>query len=204
MPFQEARQRAHEMLDFVGMGQERYRMVDTYSTGMKQRVKLAQAIVHDPEIVFLDEPTNGLDPAGREQILELIRSLWVEHGISVVLSSHLLSDVERICDQIVIIALGSVLMQDRIDRLKAQRQPCTEIITESASEKTIACMQRAGWKATQLPNGHVQVEHDCSHLGPLIAALDADGITPLEMLQSPNQLETLFVQALETSHGHSL
>ena len=72
LPFQAARQRAHEMLDFVGMGQERYRKIDTYSTGMKQRMKLAQAIVHDPEIVFLDEPTNGLDPKGQVQLLELV------------------------------------------------------------------------------------------------------------------------------------
>jgi len=165
---------------------------------MKQRVKLAQAIVHDPEIVFLDEPTNGLDPAGREQILELIRSLWKDHGISVVLSSHLLSDVERICDQITIIALGKVLMQDRIDRLKAQRKPTAEIITESSAETVMACMQRSGWQTTLLPNGHVQVEHGCDHLGPLVEALDQAGITPLEILQSPNQLEALFVQALET------
>ncbi len=86
LPFQAARQRAHEMLDFVGMGQERYRKVDTYSTGMKQRLKLAQAIVHDPEIVFLDEPTNGLDPKGQAQILELVREPLADlrhHGRSV-------------------------------------------------------------------------------------------------------------------------
>ena len=88
------------------MGQERYRKVDTYSTGMKQRLKLAQAIVHDPEIVFLDEPTNGLDPKGQAQILELVASLWRTYGITVVLSSHLLHDVERVCEQIIIIARG--------------------------------------------------------------------------------------------------
>ena len=112
LPFQAARQRAHEMLDFVGMGQERYRKVDTYSTGMKQRLKLAQAIVHDPEIVFLDEPTNGLDPKGQAQILELVQSLWRTYGITVVLSSHLLHDVEQICEQIIIIARGRVLVHD--------------------------------------------------------------------------------------------
>src|SRR4026209_1769955 len=83
LPFQAARQRAHEMLDFVGMGQERYRKVDTYSTGMKQRLKLAQAIVHDPQIVFMDEPTNGLDPKGQGQMLDLVQSLWKVHGISI-------------------------------------------------------------------------------------------------------------------------
>ena len=90
LPFRQARQRAHEMLDLVGMGQERYRSVDTYSTGMKQRAKLAQALVHDPSLLILDEPTNGLDASGREYILRLIGSLWREFGISVIISSHLL------------------------------------------------------------------------------------------------------------------
>src|SRR6056300_514200 len=128
LPYQAARQRSHEMLDFVGMGQERYRKIDTYSTGMRQRLKLAQAIVHDPEIVFLDEPTNGLDPKGREQILELIQSLWTEHGISVVLSSHLLHDVQRICDQIIIVALGKVLVHDTIANLGAQCKRSAEVV----------------------------------------------------------------------------
>ena len=95
MPMRLARQRTHEILDLVGMGQERYRAVDTYSTGMRQRVKLAQALVHDPQVVFLDEPTNGLDPSGREHILKLIGSLWRDLGISVVMCSHLLRDIER-------------------------------------------------------------------------------------------------------------
>src|SRR5215470_15079754 len=128
LSFQAARQRAHEMLDFVGMGQERYRKIDTYSTGMKQRLKLAQAIVHDPEIVFLDEPTNGLDPKGRTQILELVHSLWRNYGITVVLSSHLLNDVESICEQIIIIARGKVLVHDTLQNLKASKRGSAEVV----------------------------------------------------------------------------
>src|SRR5215813_11598103 len=128
LPFQAARQRAHEMLDFVGMGQERYRKVDTYSTGMKQRLKLAQAIVHDPEIVFLDEPTNGLDPKGQAQILGLVESLWRVYGITVVVSSHLLHDVDRICEQIIIIARGRVLVHDTLERLKARKRGAAEVV----------------------------------------------------------------------------
>src|SRR6266581_1061605 len=128
LPFQAARQRAHEMLDFVGMGQERYRKIDTYSTGMKQRLKLAQAIVHDPEIVFLDEPTNGLDPKGQAQILELIQSLWRTYGITVVVSSHLLHDVDRICEQIIIIARGKVLVHDTLVNLKARKRGAAEVV----------------------------------------------------------------------------
>src|SRR5213082_1415624 len=109
LPPADAMQRAHEMLFYVGLGEARYRAVETYSTGMKQRVKLAQALVHDPEILFLDEPTNGLDPSGREHILKLIGSLRRELGTSVIISSHLLPDIERVCDRVIIVANGRVL-----------------------------------------------------------------------------------------------
>src|SRR6476646_3541652 len=140
LPFQAARQRAHEMLDFVGMGQERYRKIDTYSTGMKQRLKLAQAIVHDPQIVFLDEPTNGLDPKGQAQILELVQSLWRTHGITVILSSHLLHDVDRICEQIIIIARGKVLVHDTLLNLKARKRGAAEVgVAGGHHDLQVAC-----------------------------------------------------------------
>jgi ABC-2 type transport system ATP-binding protein len=201
--FQAARQRAHEMLDFVGMGQERYRQIETYSTGMKQRLKLAQAIVHDPEIVFLDEPTNGLDPKGRVQTLELIRSLWRNHGITVVVSSHLLHDVDHICDRIVIIARGRVLVHDTLDHLKARRRGAAEVvIPHGHPEVAAACAQR-NWPCQQLPAGRLKVEHHGDNLNELIAMLHQLGVTPLEIIPSPNALEESFVQALATSHGDS-
>src|SRR3989449_5861356 len=167
LPFQAARQRAHEMLDFVGMGQERYRKVDTYSTGMKQRLKLAQAIVHDPEIVFLDEPTNGLDPKGQAQILELVQSLWRTYGITVVLSSHLLQDVDRICEQIIIIARGRVLVHDTLENLKARQRGAAEVVVAGGHQQLHgACAQRH-WPCELLANGHVRVEHKAPSLNPL-------------------------------------
>jgi len=147
LPFQAARQRAHEMLDFVGMGQERYRKADTYSTGMKQRLKLAQAIVHDPEIVFLDEPTNGLDPKGQAQILDLIQSLWKAYGITVVLSSHLLQDVDRICEQIIIIARGRVLVHDTLENLKAPKRGAAEVVVASRQHDLQAACEQRRWPA---------------------------------------------------------
>jgi ABC-2 type transport system ATP-binding protein len=203
LPFQAARQRAHEMLDYVGMGQERYRQIHTYSTGMKQRLKLAQAIVHDPEIVFLDEPTNGLDPKGRVQTLELIRNLWIDHGIAVVLSSHLLHDVDQICDRIVIIARGRVLVHDTLDRLKARRRGAAELaIAHGHSEVVAACAQR-NWPCERLPAGRIKVEHRGENLNALITLLRDIGVPPLEIIPSPNALEETFVQALATSHGDS-
>src|SRR6266705_1195347 len=145
LPFQVARQRAHEMLDFVGMGQERYRKIDTYSTGMKQRAKLAQAIVHDPQIVFLDEPTNGLDPKGQVQMLELVQSLWKVHGISVVLSSHLLHDVDRICEQIIIIDRGRVLVHDTLENLKARKRGAAEVVVADRHDELQQACERQRW-----------------------------------------------------------
>lgn len=111
LPGRQARQRAHEVLYLVGCGEERYRPVGGYSTGMKQRIKLAMALVHDPDLLFLDEPTNGLDPGGRAEILALLRDL-VSKGKSLILSSHILSDVESLCDHVVLIDGGRILAQE--------------------------------------------------------------------------------------------
>jgi ABC-2 type transport system ATP-binding protein len=201
LPFQAARQRAHEMLDFVGMGQERYRKIDTYSTGMKQRLKLAQAIVHDPAIVFLDEPTNGLDPRGQVQMLELVESLWRVHGITVVLSSHLLHDVDRICDQIIIIARGRVLVHDSLGNLKARRKGAAEVVVSGRQSDLLAACAWRKWPAELLPNGHVRVEHGGLDLQPVLAMMREIRLAPLEIIPSPNALEETFRQALETSHA---
>ena len=108
LPRYDARVRAADTLRHVGLDEERYRPLGNYSTGMKQRVKLAQALVHDPTLVLLDEPTSGLDPMGRQQMLELIKHTGREFGISVVLSSHLMGDVERTCDRVIVLETGKV------------------------------------------------------------------------------------------------
>jgi len=117
LPSRAARQRANDVLYQVGVDEERYRLIRGFSTGMKQRVKLAQAVVHDPQLVFLDEPTNGMDPQGREDMLELIQRIHQELGIAVVLSSHLLEDVERTCDYVVMLDRGRLVISGRIEDL---------------------------------------------------------------------------------------
>ena len=118
LPAVDAMQRAHEVLYYVGLGEARYRNVETYSTGMKQRIKLAQALVHDPDLLFLDEPTNGMDPKGRDEMLELVRDLGHNKGVSLILSSHLLPDVEYTCDHVVVMDKGQVAAQGPIQDLK--------------------------------------------------------------------------------------
>ncbi|MBX3118399.1 MAG: ABC transporter ATP-binding protein [Fimbriimonadaceae bacterium] len=124
MPGDQALRRAHEVLEYCGLGEARYRNVETYSTGMKQRIKLAQALVHGPKLLLLDEPTNGLDPAGREDMLELVRSITHGKGINVIVSSHLLPDIERVCDHVVVVVRGQLVMEGSILELqKIEGQP---------------------------------------------------------------------------------
>ncbi|GAA4193461.1 ABC transporter ATP-binding protein [Microbispora amethystogenes] len=114
LPRTAARERAADTLRHVGLDEERYRPMGGYSTGMRQRVKLAQALVHDPRLVFLDEPTNGLDPQGRDDMLALIRRVGTEFGISVLVTSHLLGELERVCDHVIVIDGGRLLRSSAI------------------------------------------------------------------------------------------
>jgi ABC-2 type transport system ATP-binding protein len=127
MPSKDAMQRAHEVLDYVGLGEARYRPVESYSTGMKQRLKLASAIVHDPRLLILDEPTNGMDPAGRVDMLDLARDLAHNKGMSLLFSSHLLPDVETVCDYVMVLGQGRLLAQGLIQELKQIHQRAYEV-----------------------------------------------------------------------------
>jgi ABC-2 type transport system ATP-binding protein len=130
LPRTEAMQRAHAALYYAGLEEKRYQPIDGYSTGMKQRVKLAQALVHDPEILFLDEPTNGLDPRSRDDMLELIQDLPARRNCAIVLSTHLLPDVERVCDHAVIMHHGRVRFVGSIDELRGARGRDAELAIE--------------------------------------------------------------------------
>ena len=114
LPRRDALRRASEVLFAVGLEEERHRLVETYSLGMRQRTKLAQALVHGPDLVVLDEPTSGLDPAGRSEMLAILRHLSQDLGIQVLLSSHVLEDIERTCDEVVVLAAGRVAAQQPV------------------------------------------------------------------------------------------
>jgi ABC-2 type transport system ATP-binding protein len=122
IPKVHARQRAADVLYQVGLDEERYRLIKGFSTGMKQRVKLAQAVVHDPSLVFLDEPTAGMDPPGRESMLELILRVYRMMGMTVVLSSHILEDIERVCDYVIIINGGKLVLSQPIGKSAVDSQ----------------------------------------------------------------------------------
>src|SRR5262245_2768505 len=157
----DALQRAHEVLDYVGLGEARYRKVESYSTGMKQRLKLASAIVHDPKLLILDEPTNGMDPAGREEILELAKDLARNKGLSLLFSSHLLSDVESVCDYVVVLGSGRLLAEGKISELKQGHDRCFEVRLKADEDLFAQRLAALGCRAkrhddrllVQLPEG---------------------------------------------------
>jgi ABC-2 type transport system ATP-binding protein len=142
LPAVAAKERAAESLRHVGLHEERYRQIGTYSTGMKQRVKLAQALAGDPHLMLLDEPTNGLDPAGRGAMLELIARIGAEFGISVVVASHLLGEIERICDHLVAIDAGRLLRSDTITSFTQSSQVLVVEVTDGTADLAAELGQR--------------------------------------------------------------
>jgi ABC-2 type transport system ATP-binding protein len=146
LPATDAMQRAHEVLYYVGLGEARYRNIETYSTGMKQRIKLAQAIVHDPDLLFLDEPTNGMDPKGRDEMLELIHDLAHNKNVNLILSSHLLPDVEFTCDHVVVMDKGTVATYGPIDALKGTTGRVYELRIKGDEAAFISVLRGEGYE----------------------------------------------------------
>ena len=146
MPSDQALRRAHEVLEYCGLGEARYRNVETYSTGMKQRIKLAQALVHGPKLLLLDEPTNGLDPAGREDMLNLVKSVSHGKGVNVLVSSHLLPDIERVCDRVIVVLQGQLRAQGTIKDLKRIEGHPIDVELKEPSERFGSALEALGGK----------------------------------------------------------
>jgi ABC-2 type transport system ATP-binding protein len=157
LPAADARTRAADTLRHVGLDEERYRSIGEYSTGMKQRVKLAQAIVHDPVMVFLDEPTAGLDPMGREEMLGLIRRIGTDFGISALVSTHLMGDVERTCDEILVIDSGKVTHQGSVKSF-TEETPTIFIEVDDRRGELVAALAERGVETNGDGHGPIVVE----------------------------------------------
>jgi ABC-2 type transport system ATP-binding protein len=160
LPGNQALRRAHEVLEYCGLGEARYRNVETYSTGMKQRIKLAQALVHGPKLLLLDEPTNGLDPRGREEMLELVRSVSHGKGLSVIVSSHLLKDIERICDHVVVLLGGKLRAAGQIRDLKSVKGAPVDVELREHSLDFVDNIQRMGMVVEELRKGEYRIYGD--------------------------------------------
>jgi ABC-2 type transport system ATP-binding protein len=146
MPSADAIRRSHEVLEYCGLGEARYRNVETYSTGMKQKIKLAQALVHGPKLIFLDEPTNGLDPSGRDEMLELVRDISHGKGVNVLVSSHLLHDIERVCDSVIVMRGGRIATQGSIASLRSMEGVQVDVDLQYPSETFVAAVEQRGAK----------------------------------------------------------
>jgi len=199
LPAADAMQRAHEVLFYVGLGEARYRTVDTYSTGMKQRIKLAQALVHDPDLVFLDEPTNGMDPKGRDEMLELVRDLSHNKGVNIIVSSHLLPDVEYTCDDVVVMDKGTIATSGPIASLKQPRGQVFELRVKASqgTEWFVEQLRAAGLdcKATEEDVMRVFVPGECG-ARELFALAAASHVQVRHLRPSVPTLEDVFAKAV--------
>jgi len=197
MSHSDAMQRAHEVLDYVDLDEARYRPAEEYSAGMKQRLKLAQALVHDPDLLLLDEPTNGMDPHGRTAMLSLIADLG-KAGISVLLSSHLLPDVERVCERVIIMGAGEILTEGRIDEMNKPHSTSYRIeyvsgVVALAPELRVrgveVLSERAGQMTLELPAAGSQQL--------VLEAADAAGAKLHGLHPKRSSLEETFMAAIQ-------
>lgn len=194
LPRGASRERTAETLRHVGLFEARYRQINGYSTGMKQRVKLAQALVHDPRLVMLDEPTNGLDPQGRDEMLDLIRRIGTEFGVAILLSSHLLSEIEQVCDHLVEIEDGRLVRSEAMSELTAATQ-LLAVEVEGDAEALISYL-RGRDLACHTEGRYLVVEQGSN--GDTALDLIRDGVVELDLglvrlEQGRRRLEELFV-----------
>lgn len=202
LPRDDALQRAHEMLFFVGLGEVRYRRVETYSQGMRQRLKLAQALVHDPELLILDEPTNGLDPRGRQEMLALVAGL-PRKGISLVLSSHLLPDVEAVCDQIAVLEAGRLVRSGLLVELLAGTPRAYEVRVKGALERFEAALRARGAGVERRPHGLLHVETAGQGAGLVFAAAADSACQVRRLIPARASLADVFARTVREGATHA-
>lgn len=202
LPSREGLRRSHEMLDYADVGQERYRLVETYSTGMRQKLKFAQAIVHDPQIIIMDEPTNGLDPQQRTSMLRRIVQLAEKHHKSILLSTHILHDVQATCQSVVILAQGSVRLHDSLSKLSEPSRPGMHVQLREDPTAFIELLSQQSLMIDKQVDGTLWI-HDlqpksCDQLWQ--AALQTH-VSIVSLRPATNSLEQIFLDAVrETNH----
>ncbi len=201
LPALTALRRAHEMLDYVLLGEARYREVQTYSVGMRQKVKLAQALIHAPKLLFLDEPTNGLDPVGREKMLRLIRDLTQKKGVSVVISTHILSDVESCCDAALILGRGELLVYDTIQALQKSVDSSCRIRVAHDVAKLCAALSARGYQIEAIGPDEARIRGEGDLGTAIFAAAQECGSEVREIMPSRNSLEDIYLAAVRATEG---
>ncbi len=196
MSRRDAVERAHEMIRFCGVGEARYRPVDGFSAGMKQRIKLAQALVHDPDLIFLDEPTNGLDPEGRILLLNVLKELHKKQGIRIIISSHLLRDVEYVCESVVVVKAGRVVRQGTIAELKEISDRRWGMRVRGDIPSYVKLLQEAGAEVIDLDGEKLEIQTPAPGSGLLLKLARASGCQVRRLQRRELRLEDAFMNTM--------
>lgn len=194
MPRRQAQRRAHEVLSYLELDEVRYRQCDEYSVGMKQRLKLAAALVHDPQLLLLDEPTAGLDPQGRDAMLRLLHAIASRHGKSLILSTHLLGDIDRVCEQVIIVDRGAILGVGRIGDLRQHWRNRFRLRWRGESISFLQGLRDAGVSVDESPRAEqvvVDVPTDWSN-GRFFEIASQNGVTLSDVVPEEEDLQQLY------------
>jgi ABC-2 type transport system ATP-binding protein len=198
LPAGEALERAHEALFFVGLGEVRYRKVSTYSLGMKQLIKLAQALAHGPKLLILDEPTNGLDPIARQRMIQLIKDIREEGSVRLLISSHLLPDIDETCDEVLILKGGRIAALRNIEQERRSNRSFMELETVGSTEQFSVRIRGLGCECACFPGGRIKlVIPDHIEAQDLYVIASEQGVQIRRMNQRRDSLEDIFLRAMD-------
>jgi ABC-2 type transport system ATP-binding protein len=193
----DAMERTHEVLNYVGLGENRYRKMETYSTGMLQRVKLAQALIHDPRLLLLDEPTNGLDPEGRQEMLDLIADIGSNRKVTVVLSSHLMPDVQHVCERVIMVQHGRIVQDGTIKDLTAPRDNQFEVMVHGGMESFLAALAARGGQCVRQKDDLMLLEVPEGQNNELLFLAARDASTQIRRIEpAKSSLAEVFMKAM--------
>ena len=199
LPAGAALERAHEALFYVGLGEVRYRRVNSYSLGMKQLIKLAQALVHGPRLLILDEPTNGLDPIARQRMIQLVKDIRKEGSVRLLISSHLLRDIDETCDEVLILKNGRIAALCNIEAERRSNRSFMELETVGATEKFSVSIRGLGCECACFPGGRIKlVIPDHIEVRDLYSIASEQGVQIRRMNQRRDSLEDIFLRAMES------
>jgi len=202
LPSEAALERAHEALFYVGLGEARYRRLETYSLGMKQLAKLAQAIVHGPKLIFLDEPTNGLDPPARLRMIKLIREIRDSGEANIVLSSHLLLDVEECCDEILILRDGQIAVYCNLEEERKSNRKFLMIETRGDQQRFVEALAKLGCEYAITNASRMKVVlQDGVEVRDLYRLAEQEQVQLRRLSYKRDSLEDIFLKAMENGHG---
>src|SRR3954471_21974888 len=202
LPSEAALERAHEALFYVGLGEARYRKIETYSLGMKQLAKLAQAIVHGPKLIFLDEPTNGLDPPARLRMIKLIREIRDSGKAHIVLSSHLLLDVEECCDEILILRDGQIAVYCNLEEERKSNRKFLMLETRGDQEKFVKAIQQLGCEYAISGDHRLKIVlQEGVEVRDLYRLADEQQVQLRRLSYKRDSLEDIFLKAMENGYG---